>query len=181
MELKDQDMLALINGSAKGEATSCKKLYELLVNKVYIYVRYRTSTNEQAIDLTQDVFIDFFSALSDFTYLSRSQLYAYVFVITRRKLARHYADSNLTSGTMEFDEASMSQLFDQSQLVKPEIDLDIKQALSTLDNQTSEIIVLHHWSRYTFGEIALLLDLTETAVRVRHHRALKTLANTLEK
>ena len=58
MELNDQDMLGLINGSAKGDTSSCQKLYDHLVDKVYVYVRYRTSTNEQATDLTQDVFID---------------------------------------------------------------------------------------------------------------------------
>ncbi|OGG87693.1 hypothetical protein A2592_00970 [Candidatus Kaiserbacteria bacterium RIFOXYD1_FULL_42_15] len=183
MELNDQDMLGLINGSAKGDTFSCQKLYDHLVDKVYVYVRYRTSTNEQATDLTQDVFIDFFAALPSFFYQSRAQLYAYVFVITRRKLARHYADANMQmkKNSVEFDEEFMSLPADQGLSDNKEVGLDVKQALGTLDEQTREIVVLHHWSRYTFGEIARLLKLTESAVRVRHHRALKTLAGALEK
>lgn len=180
MEHSDHDISKLIKKSAKGDTKSCKELYEHLVDKVYAYVRYRTATHEQATDITQDVFIDFFSTLSGFTYQSRAQFYAYVFVITRRKIARHYADVHMRAqgGQVEFDEAFMS---DASVDTSYETKSDISQALSSLDEQTREIVVLHHWARYTFVEIALLMSITESAARVRHHRALKTLAGQLEK
>ena len=178
MEPSDHDIQVLIKNSAKGDAESCRQLYEHLVDKVYAYVRYRTAVEEQAVDLTQDVFIDLFPALEKFTYQSRGQFYSFVFVITRRKLARHYADK-AKRDTVVFDEAitPVSGLDNREGGVDR---LDISAALSHLDEDSREIVVLRHWSRHTFGEIASLKDMTESAVRVRHHRALKVLANTLE-
>jgi len=179
MELSDHDISSLVEQSASGDSDSCKRLYEHLVEKVYSYVQYRTVTKEQATDLTQDVFIDFFSTLSAFTYQSRAQLYAYVFVITKRKLARHYAGTTDKGVVTEFDEETMSASNNPLAL-QTEVSGDVAQALKQLDEQTRDIVILHHWSRYTFGEIALQLELKESAVRVRHHRALKTLAELLE-
>ncbi len=175
MEYTDHDIKVLITKSTGGDAESCKKLYDHLVDKVFAYVRYRTSTQENATDITQDVFIDFFSTLSNFTYQSNAQLYAYVFVITRRKLARLYQHANTHGENTKssFDEEVMSPQVGND---IHEHTYDVGEALSRLDEETREIVVLHHWSRYTFGEIAQLLHMSESAVRVRHHRALPQLA-----
>lgn len=178
MEPTDHDIRTFVKGSVKGEAESCKKLYEHLVDKIYAYVQYRTVTKEQAIDITQDVFIDFFSTVSNFAYQSPAQLYAYVFVITRRKLARHYefVSKHGEKEAVVFDEEHSMV---PSSTATDETRNDIQQALQSLDEQTREIVVLHHWSRYTFGEIALLMNMAESAIRVRHHRALKALGTKL--
>ncbi len=179
MEQTDHEISKLVSESAKGDTESCKKLYERLADKIFAYVRSRTATHEQAIDITQDVFIDFFSTLSNFTYQSRAQFYSYVFVITRRKLAKLYMDSERRGlkTTAEFDEETMSP---SSLDTSHETRMDVEEALATLDSDTREIIVLHHWSRYTFGEIALLIGMTESGVRVRHHRALARLGLVLK-
>ena len=180
MEQQDHEIQVLVEASAKGDVASCKLLYELVVDKVYAYVRYRTRTNEQATDVTQDVFIDFFSTLARFTYLSHAQFYAYVFLITRRKLAKHYTSQKMKQGgeVVEFDEESMSPVEDAS--TASGIEEEVAEALAHLDSQTQEIVTLHHWSRYTFGEIAKMLNMTESAVRVRHHRARPVLAKYLK-
>lgn len=181
MEPSDHEIKTLIEMSAKGDAESYKKLYEHLVDKVYIYTQYRTATKELAIDITQDVFIDLFTALSNFTYKSSAQFYAFVFVIARRKLAKHYTETNVTGSNknLPFDEETMTEL--PSNITDNQtINLDIQTALSHLEEKDREIVVLHHWARHTFGEIALLMNMTESAIRVRHHRALKILATKLE-
>jgi len=180
MEQSNHTIRMLVEGSAKNDAESCKKLYEHVVDSVFAYVRYRTGTKEQATDITQDVFIDFFSTLSNFTYKSRAQFYSYLFVITRRKIAQHYAAANMhgKNETMEFDEGTMSASSFDAETQQTNT-FDVQRALSSLDDLSREIVVLHHWSRHTFPEIALLLEMQESAVRVRHHRALKVLAQEL--
>jgi len=182
MEQKAHDIRTLIHESAKGDAESSKKLYEHLVEKVYTYVRYRTSRDEYSTDITQDVFIDFFAGLHTFVYQSTAQLYAFVFVITKRKLARHYADMNIrgTTAQTSFDESvHLDTTHSHDEGTMHTHNFDAQYALSLLDEETREIMILHHYSEYTFGEIALLIDMNESAVRVRHHRALKSLAEKL--
>lgn len=181
MEPSDHDMRVLITKSTQGDVEACKQLYEHLIDKVHPFVRSRTTTNEQAMDITQDVFIDLFPSLTNFVYQTRGQFYAFVFVITRRKLARHYDETTKRKEreASEFDEAQLPAA-DRGEVGYADRH-DVMAALQQLDEDAREIVELRHWSRYSFGEIALLKDMTESAVRVRHHRALKTLADTLKK
>lgn len=152
-----------------------KAVYDLLVDKVFAYVSYRVSNKEAATDIVQEVFIDLHAGLPNFTYQSNAQFYSFVFLITKRKLAKYYMS---THNKQESEVA-----FDETKLASPTANIEetdsVRRALETLEEDTREIIILHHWSRYTFPEIASLLNMTESAVRVRHHRALKSLAATL--
>lgn len=171
------DISELVHKSAVGNAEAFRALYEHLIDKVFAYVRYRTNTEDDAIDLTQEVFVDLYKALPTCTYASKEQFYGFVFTITKRKLAKHYANKHTQAAK------NMSE-FDEERYLASDNDTetthDVTNALATLDDLTREIIVLHHWSRYTFPEIATLIDMTESAVRVRHHRALKTLSASLD-
>lgn len=175
----DNDIRILVEKCATRDRESSRELYELLVDKIFAYVRSRTRTKDDATDITQDVCIDLFSALPNFTYHSRAQFYAYVFVITKRKLAQYYAHAHRSgSELMVFDEEHMAPSTDGA---SHEVTHDVLRALTTLEERTREIVILHHWSEYTFGEIAELLGMNESAVRVRHHRALATLGTHLQK
>jgi RNA polymerase sigma-70 factor, ECF subfamily len=170
------DITELVRKSAQGNPDSFKQLYEQLIDKVFAYVRYRTASEDNAIDVTQEVFVDIYKALPGFTYSSKEQFYGFVFTITKRKLAKHYADKHIQAAkvTTEFNEDNH-----QESLLDPVIQSDVARALTTLDDTAREIVVLHHWSRYSFPEIAALIHMTESAVRVRHHRALKLLSASL--
>jgi RNA polymerase sigma-70 factor (ECF subfamily) len=171
-----EDISELIRKSASGNSDCFRQLYEHLVDKVFAYVRYRTNSEDNAIDLTQEVFVDIYKALPGFTYSSTEQFYGFVFTITKRKLAKYYADKHTQAAktTSEFNEDNYSE-----SSLELEVSRDVARALDTLDDTTREIVVLHHWSRYTFPEIATLIHMTESAVRVRHHRALKLLSASL--
>ncbi len=170
------DLNELVNQSAAGNAEAFKELYEQLIDKVFAYVRYRMGTEEDAVDLTQEVFVDLYKALPSLTYSSKEQFYGFVFTITKRKLAKFYSSKHTQA-------AKSTSPFDEERYVESQSDThgshDVTQALQKLDDVTRDIVVLHHWSRYTFPEIATLIDMTESAVRVRHHRALKTLSASL--
>lgn len=170
------DINELISKSAQGSSDCFQRLYELLIDKVFAYVRYRTNSEDDALDITQEVFVDIYKALPGFTYSSPDQFYGFVFTITKRKLAKYYANRQTQAAktTSEFNEDNYSE-----SPLDVEAQSDVERALSTLDDTTREIVVLHHWSRYSFPEIAALIHMTESAVRVRHHRALKSLSASL--
>jgi len=173
----EHEIKSLVATATTGEADAFRALYEHLADKVYNYIKYRISRDEDALDLTQEVFIDLYKALPSFTYESAPQFYSFVFVITKRKLAKWYSRSetsiNAQAGTLNESEISAPT---KDILVQDEVN----RALAQLESETREIVVLHHWSKYTFKEIASLIEMTESAVRVRHHRALKTLSALIE-
>ena len=169
------DLQTLLANAQANPSVHFKGVYELLVDRVFAYVSYRVSHKETATDLVQEVFIDLHAGLKNFTYESDAQFYSFVFLITKRKLAKQYqAQTKKSSAEVTVDETLLASPPPQT-----ELEDSVTRALETLDEDTREIIILHHWSRYTFSEIASLLTMTESAVRVRHHRALKSLATTL--
>lgn len=166
-----------IQKTARGDRAAFEHLYVHLIDRVYAYVASRTSDKTIATDLTQDIFIDIYTALPGFRYESLPQFYAFVFTITKRKLARHY--EHRTKESLERTDLPIEDALPASPEADRVAEDEIKRALTHLPEETREILILHHWSRYTFAEIATMLDMTESAVRVRHHRALATLRETL--
>ena len=171
MEISSDEIRVLIEKSGRGDKESYRLIYEHMIDRVFAYLKSRTGTKDEAADITQDVFVELWKALPRFTYHSREQFYAYVFVSIKRKLFQLYGARH--KETVSLDE----ETFASTESEKPGDSMhdEVTRALATLDSETREIVVLHHWSRYTFGEIAVLINMTENAVRVRHHRALKIL------
>lgn len=153
-----------------------QQLYALVQPKVFAFVQYRTTTREQAIDLTQDILLELYQALTSFIYHSDAEFYGFLFTITRRSLARHYAHKH-TKATLQQSDVDIDETV--SVIGASELELSVRQALEQLAEDERDIMVLHHWSRYTFAEIGVMVNMTEGAVRTRHHRARAKLAHLL--
>jgi RNA polymerase sigma-70 factor (ECF subfamily) len=163
----------VVEKCAQKDATSFAELYEFLVDRIFTFVSYRTNDKTAATEVTQDVFIELHKALFKFKYKSDAEFYGFVFTIVRRQLAKYYLMNN-KHRTSEVDETSLTDNAPNIELIN-----SVRSALEKLDERSREIVVLHHWSRFTFAEIANIINMTESAVRVRHHRAKTALASIL--
>lgn len=169
MTPEETDLEGLIERSRDGDEQAFQKLYDVLVDRIFSYTRSRVASREDALDCTQHIFIELWKSLNRFKYHSDPQLYGFIFTIAKRQIIRTQLEQrrlpeNLLSEEKVADSPHDTETADF-----------IDRALSTLKALDREIIILHHWSRYTFSEIAVMLSLKETAVRVRHHRALHSL------
>lgn len=171
--MESVNIKALTEQCAAGNSDSFAELYGSLVDRVFSFVSYRTNDRVAAIEVTQDIFVELHQALRKFEYQNDAAFYGFLFTIVRRQLAKHYK-TNEKHGTKDMDETVMS-----AGGADPELTLSVRAALEDLDEVSREIVVLHHWSRFTFAEIGGIINMTESAVRVRHHRACATLASVL--
>lgn len=57
--------------------------------------------------------------------------------------------------------------------------LEVRDAIARLDSLDQEIIRLSYWDGFTLAQIAKMLRLADGTVRSRHHRALRSLRETL--
>ncbi|MCA9354437.1 MAG: sigma-70 family RNA polymerase sigma factor [Candidatus Kaiserbacteria bacterium] len=179
-EAMQDNLEELVTLCAQHDEEAARKLYDRIVELVYNYISLRTHVKEQAIDLTQDVCIDLFAALrGSFQYQSEATFYAFLFTIVRRKLAKHYhrEKQRFEQQVNEFEEHTVPD--EHGNDITQADAIDVRNALRELEETASEIIILRHWSRCTFAEIAALLDMNESAVRTRHHRAMKMLQSKL--
>ncbi len=163
----------LVTQSGTGDSKAFKMLFDMLHSRVYAYVRYRTNSHDESLDATQQIFIELWKALPRFNYRSDAAFYGFLFTITKRQIIGTYRQRHPSILALTSDDEFVGE--EQDTLQEDEV----MRALTSLDEITKEIVVLHHWSRYTFGEIAMMLTMTENAVRVRHHRGLLTLKSVL--
>lgn len=168
------DLECIVTLAAGGDTVSFHELYEQTVSKVYAYVLYRLPTKEAALDCTQDSFVALHQALPSFTYKSDGEFYGFVFTIVRRTVAKYYRTNEKHASKVDLPPEQIVSLDPNHEEI-----LAVREALKVLDEVTRDIMILHHWSRYTFAEIATLCNMKESAVRVRHHRARAVLADVL--
>ncbi len=174
--MTDHEWKTQCDDAKAGDQQAYRALFDELEPRLYAYVRVRVFDAEQAADVVQETLIAFFKALPTFTYTTTAQLYQYVFTIVRRQLAQVYERQKRQPETL--DEATMSES-GSAQAEVGMIGLDVAAALAVLDETAREIVVLHHWSRFSFKEIGDLLAMAEGAVRTRHHRAKEFLGTLL--
>ena len=167
------EIKALVNHAVADTSQGFAALYEHTVDRVFSFVAFRTNSHEDAREVTQDVFIELYKSLPRFTYQSDAAFYSFLFTLVRRQLAAYYAK------TKKHETAELQEEWHGSAESAVEQNCSVTQALETLDDVSREIVVLHHWSRFTFAEIGTIINMKESAVRVRHHRARAALASIL--
>ncbi len=161
-----QDVLAQ---AGQGNDKAFRALYDHLADRIFSFVRPRTRGREESLDIVQDIFVDLWSALPKFRYISDAHFYSFVFVIAKRKLARHYGERTTES------------LDDLEVHAHPRVDADItdpdgmRTLVARLPEQYRDVVTLRYWSGLSFAEIGEMLGVSENNAKVRHHRALKLL------
>lgn len=169
----DNLVAELIGQAAAGNQSAFEQLYRQLVDRVFVFVVMRVRSRVVAEEVVQDSFVELYKALPQFRYQHDPAFYAFVFTIVRRQLAQQY---NRTARTATEELPADEVLGTET---NQETVTAVHDALATLDEASREVVVLHHWARYTFREIAAIMSETESAVRVRHHRAKARLATML--
>lgn len=167
------DIQTTVERCVSGQAESFKLLYEHLVDRVFGFVVARVDSRTIAHEVTQDIFVELHKALPKFTYQSDAAFYSFLFTIVRRQVTRRYEEQK------KHTNVSLEEQYVAGSEQSAEVTYAVRSALNSLDECSREIVVLHHWSRFTFAEIGTLINMTESAVRVRHHRARATLASIL--
>ncbi len=167
-----ETLAGLVQGAVEGDTRSFRMLMQHLDQKLFVYVRSRTATRDEAMDTLQDVLVAIWQGLKGFEYRSDAAFYRFVYTIARRKLSKIHRSTTLS--LEDVDDISDTSFADGA------VDrVGVQTALATLEPVARDIVTLRHWSRFSFKEIGDLLSMKEEAVRVRHHRALATLRTKL--
>lgn len=127
---------------------------------VYTYFRRLGLQEADAADLAQTTFLRALRAIDGFR--GESSVKTWMLGIARNVFREWLRDKRRRPGGLEDVETEVS---DRS------TDADVRDALSRLDVDAREILVLRHVLDMPNHEIALLLDITNDAVRQRVSRA----------
>lgn len=153
--------------------------YNENIDKIYRFVFFRVGAKETAEDLVSEIFMKALNNFEKFDEeISRT---AWIFTIARNLLANFWRDNagkkNLSAEALAEEEGEIAP---EAWLAKAEaehnnslIKAEIYDYLDKLGEDEREIVTFHYLYGYSYSEIAKMREMTETAVKVAAHRAIK--------
>ena len=154
------------------------QFYNLHIDKVYRFIFFRVSGNkDMAEDLVSEIFMKALEHFADYDKdISKS---AWILTIARNHLANHWRDQKPTRALPEDEEESNDSFWLKSAIKafkNEETKRELENLLSGLPHDDQEIVTFHYILGYSYAEIAEMKQMTETAVKVADHRAIKKLS-----
>ncbi len=156
-------------------------LYDRYRDRVYTYLRARTTSGEDAADLTQQVFLRAFDALPQYRG-GREAFAPWLFRIARNAATDFYRRQRATVPWDRVPTAlqPVATLDLEAGALQGEAVTQLRALLATLDDDTRELLALRFGAALTVGEVAALIGKSEAATRKRLARTLHALAARLE-
>jgi RNA polymerase sigma-70 factor (ECF subfamily) len=163
--------------AAQRDPRQFNRLYDRYVQAVYRYLLSRLGNQQEAEDITSQTFL---KALEVFPrYRHNGHFAAWLFSIARSKMVDHWrASRNVASAPDE----SLPGDFDDplQQVIETERIQALRQLVMQLPEDDRELLRLRFTAELSFGEIAVLLDRSEDAVKKATYRLLARMQNQME-
>ncbi len=162
----------------KGDPDALGQIYDDYFERIFRFVYFRTSHKETAEDLTEDIFIKAFRALSSMEG-GPEKLQGWLFQIARNAIIDHYRSKKPTTDIAELElEASYtSTILDELHLQTEQQRL--VQAIRQLPTEQAQVVQLRFLEDLSIQEIAEQLDKSAGNIRIIQFRALKQLRTIL--
>ncbi|MFZ5652753.1 MAG: RNA polymerase sigma factor [Bacillota bacterium] len=147
-------------------------LYDTYFDRVNRYLRYRVPGMWDADDLTATVFTRALEKYHQFR--GEAPVAVWLFRITHNTYVDYMRSRNrraLSGHNIEIAVDSRPE----DELLRVEELARLKKYLEMLPPEQRDVVSLRYVGELKFGQIARVLDKTEAAVRMIHHRALKVL------
>jgi RNA polymerase sigma factor (sigma-70 family) len=171
----DESDEALMQRLREGDVRAFDALFERYAESIHRFLSRRVGDSARAEDLTQETFLSVIRARR--RYLLGRSFRQWLYAIASNA-ARHDVRAQRREAARLRKVAVSSPSTVGSKATGIE-ERDVREALASLPDAQREVIVLHTYEGMTFAEIAEVLATTGVAVRVRAHRAYRTLRKLL--
>jgi RNA polymerase sigma-70 factor (ECF subfamily) len=161
-----------------GDVEAVGALYDHYAERVFRFVRFRLSSQQDAEDVSQRVFLQMIQALP--RYQSRGIPFgAWLFRIARNAVIDHQRTRRAHEPLEAVaDTASGERSLEEIAITSSEIDR-VTAALAELTDEQREVITLRFFAELSPGEIAAVLGRREGAIRGTQFRGLQALRRQL--
>ena len=171
----------LIAGSLAGDDQAFGKLYDKYIDEIYRFILMRVRSNEEAQDLTNEVFLKIWQYIST-NDSDIDNVRAFLYRMARNIVIDGYRKSG--KEVLALDDDMIESLPDESIDLEGEIEKEdeLKSVLSVVDklpDHQRELILMKYVQDLSVKEIAQVLEKSRGAVRVALHRAVKKLKTLL--
>lgn len=181
-----QDEKDIIIELKKGDENAFKKVFETYKDRVFNTILYMVQSNEEAEDLTQEVFVEIFLSIENFN--TQSKLYTWIYRITVNKALNHlrFKKAKKRLGTL-LSIFHLSPKDDIPDFIHPGILLENKElseslyrAIDQLPEKQKTAFVLRQLEDLSYAEIAEVMQTTTPSVESLLFRAKQNLQKYLK-
>lgn len=180
----------LVDRAKNGDSAAYATLVEKYSGFVYRTIYYDLRNNEDAEDLSQEVFIKAYGALCGFRY--DSEFSTWLFRICKNTVydhvRKHGKTKTVSFSDMTYDEdgekeaefPDLSGKYEpEKRAISDETSRTVREAIAELSEEHRDVIVLREIDGYSYAEIAEMLSLEEGTVKSRLSRARNALKKIL--
>lgn len=156
-----------------------KEIYREHYRDVYQFLIYFTGDQNEAEDLTQEVFIQVLKSLSKFN--QQSQLKTWILSIAKHTAIDKYRRKKILSlfDRQPSDNVPSNEGLPEKTFEEKEEQKELYDALLTLKPKYRSVVILRGIKEYSIRETAEILDWGESKVKVNYHRGLQMLRDQL--
>src|SRR5664279_4299169 len=159
-----------------GDIDKMGLLYERYNRQLFRFLFNMTRQKELSEDMLQNVFLRMLKYPDGFMGFGEFKMWMYH--IARNTLYDHFRKVKRTPvhiDVKEFEEKIEGELHTDAQLEKEQELRILERALGKLSDENRELLILCRFQELKYNEIAMILNTTEGAIKVRVHRALNQL------
>lgn len=176
-ELPEESVVrALVERASGGDVNAFGKLYDIYLDQIYRYVFYRAKDRMVAEDLSQQVFVKAWEAISKFEWRGKP-FSAWLFRIAHNHLVDYYRSSEKDARMQK--QISVDIDDPQQETEQKLMQEELLKAVAHLTLQQQEVIILKFVEGLENREIAEIMGKKEGAIRVMQMRALSALRQKL--
>jgi RNA polymerase sigma-70 factor, ECF subfamily len=168
--------------AAKNDISAFEILYQRYVERVYRYMRTRTKNDEDAADLTQQVFLQALRALPRY-HIRGVPFAAWLFRIAHHlAIDRYRRTKNTISWDMLPDRPEeLDSQNPEAYLLRIETYTLVRASIQKLDPYKRELLALRFAAGLTTAEIAHIVGRSQSSVKKQLTRILQTLKTQVQK
>ncbi len=171
----------LVAQAQRGNSEAFAVLYRENVQAIYRYVYHRVSDRHLAEDITGDVFTKAIEGLGRYQDTGNPFL-AWLYRIAHDRVIDYYRKVNRQPTESDIEEQSIPIESDMdSGLVQEQISSVLQTAIADLTPEQQQVVMLRFVEGYRIEKVAGIMGKNANAIKALQHRALRALANRLER
>lgn len=178
------EQIALINALDEKEVRDkgFTYIFETYYKRIYNYIYYRVNCNDEAEDLTSQVFEKVMVKIETYSE-SKSPFEVWLFAIARNVINDYFRSlkKHKIFSIDKINEPTSIEKNPEEIVVKAETNDELLKALNVLDSRERNILALKFGGNLKNKEIAEIIDITESNVGVILYRIMKKLKTEMER
>ncbi|HLO14671.1 MAG TPA: RNA polymerase sigma factor [Anaerolineales bacterium] len=164
----------LLARAAEGDRHAFGEFYALHLNEIYRYILFRVNNHDEAEDLTAKVFLEAWESLTSARYqVQIKNIRAWIYRIARNKVIDYHRTKRPQEPIDGNQGKKLQGAWLESELDDVFVSRKLAEGVLQLPANYQEVIILRFINQMSHAEVAEIMNITESHVRVLQYRALQ--------